>query len=775
MKSYLAKTILCIVFLQSVYARAAEDKKIDKERDMRGNEIKIAGPHEQRALIIGINKYLPPPNQTVSGYRSDFQNLNGCVNDAKEMTQLITSTYHFNAKNVMSLYDEKATRENILDSMDALLAESKSGDIAFIYYAGHGSEVKNSLSTEPGHLDQSMVPSNTWQKGVEDIRDKELSKIFNAFTDKGVILTVIFDCCHSGNMSRGAITDQPLIRYATSADYDAKDGSNPPDPSAKENSKFLMMSSCQSSEFASETMDESNDPHGAFTVALIEALKQLSFDASAEDLFNETHSILKFDAKNQEPVLDAPAERRQGTLFGMDKGLISGKSLVSVMGNDGDRITLEAGTVNGIDSGSSLKSPDDNFHLEVVEMYGINQCYARVTKGDIHKIKGGDLFEVTNWVSKKKSFLNVYVPTSSLSYSEVTAIGDVCTKLKSNKKINWVTDISISDPSVILYYKSNKWYASVKGKIEPLEIKDFNADNIANQFKGNSVFINIPPTRELYESFQHNFAAHPNVKMVSDENSTAQYSIVGRIGNQNTLEYAFFQTNFAVKDSLESMPVKTEFQSLTSTSQSNVVDSLSADAYTLGKIRVWLTLHNQGGQDGYPFLLKIKDETTNKWINPDENKAKVGDKLSLHINVDHSNSSNVWDGAKRYVYVFMVDHTGKTKLLFPRRSGNDENRLPIKDDNDHLVDYLISTKMKVSSPTGTDNYYMLSTSTPISSYYLVFNQPGVTRSAAKGARNEPLNDLLNMGNITSRGIDVVIPNDWSLQRVAVKTMYEVNP
>ena len=68
--------------------------------------------------------------------------------------------------------------------MKQLLENSNSGDIAFIYYAGHGSEVRNSLSFEADKKDQSIVPCNTWKEGVRDIRDKNYPKIFNDFIDK---------------------------------------------------------------------------------------------------------------------------------------------------------------------------------------------------------------------------------------------------------------------------------------------------------------------------------------------------------------------------------------------------------------------------------------------------------------------------------------------------------------------------------------------------------------------------------------------------------------
>ena len=86
------------------------------------------------------------------------------------------------------------------------LKKSNANDFAFIYYAGHGSQVPNSLAREEDKKDESMVPSDTWKPGVQDIRDKELAKVYNAFLDKGVKLTVIMDCCHSGSLSRGPNT-----------------------------------------------------------------------------------------------------------------------------------------------------------------------------------------------------------------------------------------------------------------------------------------------------------------------------------------------------------------------------------------------------------------------------------------------------------------------------------------------------------------------------------------------------------------------------------------
>ena len=228
---------------------------------------------EKRALIIAIDKYTPPGDYQPTGTsRSKFMDLEGCVNDGRSIQSVVTSRFQFPADQVDTLYNEAASRAGVFKAMNTLLTNSKPGDIAFIYYAGHGSQVPNSLSKkEADKKDESMVPSDTWKPNVEDIRDKELAEIYNRFIDKKIILTVILDCCHSGSLSRGP-QDPGKFRFMEDANYDAKDPSDPLIPEERKNGNFLIISAAQDNEFAQEQRDEHNLPHGAFTIAFLQAL-----------------------------------------------------------------------------------------------------------------------------------------------------------------------------------------------------------------------------------------------------------------------------------------------------------------------------------------------------------------------------------------------------------------------------------------------------------------------------------------------------------------------
>ena len=189
----------------------------------------------RRALLIGINTYQPPgttaahPAGCIYGRceLESFENLQGSVNDAQAMADLLTSPkFGFPAANVALLTNPappqprpgvvilpagQTTRDGILAAMQKYLVDlPQRGDTVVFYDASHGSLRINSKGTKMEvwadgkllHADSTLVPSDAY-KGGFDVRDREMTRIFNAALDKGVHLTVIFDSCHSGGAARG--------------------------------------------------------------------------------------------------------------------------------------------------------------------------------------------------------------------------------------------------------------------------------------------------------------------------------------------------------------------------------------------------------------------------------------------------------------------------------------------------------------------------------------------------------------------------------------------
>ena len=186
----------------------------------------------RRALIVGINDYeaflpatavrtalgstarrTPAPGSRGVSARGTISNLEGSTNDAQAIAQVITARFGFQRPNVRILLDKQATRQAILDSLVAMLARSKAGDVAFFSYAGHGALRRNTRT--PGkQVDQTLVPVDA-NAGAEDIRDKELAAIVSPAAARGVIVTLVIDACNSGSITRGGVPQLLKERWAS--------------------------------------------------------------------------------------------------------------------------------------------------------------------------------------------------------------------------------------------------------------------------------------------------------------------------------------------------------------------------------------------------------------------------------------------------------------------------------------------------------------------------------------------------------------------------------
>ncbi len=741
----------------------------------------LANAQQQQALIIGIDHYAPPPGYTPStnSGRLIYPNLDGCKNDALAIYSIITSKFGFLPNNIDTLLDASATRDGILNAMKQLLEKSNPGDIAFIYYAGHGSEVKNSLSFETDKKDQTIVPENAWQEGIKDIRDKELSKIFNDFIDKKIKLTVIFDCCHSGSISRGPNVSSDKIRFMPMANWDSKDPSKYEIPELRSDGNFLIFSAAQSNENAAEQMDDQGIHHGVFTSALIEALNQQSVDASALDIFNSARAIIKSNGKSQEPVIGGIMERQQETLFGIKKGKLSDYSYVAVSGIFGKQVQLQAGFALGLLKDNELSMMNDAndtlFKLRVDTVIGITKSLASVIKGNIREIKPGYQFRVTNWVSSGRPLIKLYIPKSELSENEVAKFTSVANELKKSLKIKWVNTIGKGErePYTTVFWLNDKCFIKVDTGVAK-EIKNITTQNIL-QFckKDSTLYVELPVSKQNSIQFYNRLLENKSIKLVDSLNNS-DYTLFGRLGINGRPAYGFRKTEVASRDSLESMPVETdcfETGEANSNNLKNIADSLFNMVLKLSKLRGWL---NMAGPDAskkeFSYHLELFNDDKQQTILNGE--YHIGDHISIKL-VANKDYYSLPATHAQYVYVFAIDQSGAMQLYYPGDDGNVTNKYP-KFINDNLVQEVTLLSNTVPPPSGTDNYFLLACDEPITNASLIFNQEGVHSGvASRGLRNDsnPLSDLLDIGNAGSRGVPKKLPATWSLQRLSFRCTY----
>jgi len=716
----------------------------------------------QKALIIGIDIYKPENAVTTNTGRASWMNLDGCVNDATAVRDLMVAKYGFTNSNTTTLFNDQASRQRILSELKKLASEAKKGDVIFIYYAGHGSQVYNSLSPENDKKDESIVPADSY-KGAIDIRDKELAALFNQILDKGALLTVIFDSCHSGSIGRGFLNEPPKMRFIEESKTDAKDDYVPVRPEIR---NALILSAAQDFEFAKEQRDENNIPHGAFTIALLKALQQLSPDASVSNIYTSITSIMKYYGKTQEPVLAANEQRKAGTLFGLPKGTLKNKLTIGVSKIDEKGVELQGGYTCGLSEGVKLAGISTKDTLVVKEMRGANKSFATVVNGHPKKILPGSLFEVISWSSGKAPALKVYIPQTSLTEKEMNNYSKVYQSFRQKSKVKWTTDIAKTNPEKIYYFDKGQWVFSDGQKAKsPLGTSLTISTLVASLGKASSVFVNFPPTVQLRDQFIKEFSYFNNISVVSDPNES-QYSLIGRLNAGNQLEYALVKSQVTVQDTTESLPQRTDFLSYDGTAAhaKEVATQLSEYAFRIAKIRDWLMLQSPaGGAKKFPFKINFHYYTSGAPLLTD--KVNINDTLSIYFTADKDNGD--WDGRKRYIYIFSIDSKGTMSLLFPSpESGNVENRYPVTDSEGnpsattHIADILITP------PAGADNYFMLSSEEAISNLS-VFEQEGVLKEGARGGGKTALEELLYTGTKT-RNL-VITPVNWSIFKAVLRT------
>ena len=138
---------------------------------------------ESHAVVIGIDDYAKWPK------------LRYAVNDARGMKELLIRKYGFKPENVYSLFNQEATRQNILSLLGDKLAESvKKEDRVFIFFAGHGATRRLSSGRDLGYIVPFEADVTSYQG--QSISMSNFQDIAEAIPAKHVFF--VMDSCYSG-------------------------------------------------------------------------------------------------------------------------------------------------------------------------------------------------------------------------------------------------------------------------------------------------------------------------------------------------------------------------------------------------------------------------------------------------------------------------------------------------------------------------------------------------------------------------------------------------
>lgn len=148
----------------------------------------------KRALIIGIN------------YTDTLYALPGCQNDCRNVMAFLKQVHGFEDAHITLLLDDpiacdelhQPTKENILRAFRKFSMQCQEGDVVFIHYAGHGVAVPDQSGDEADGFDEALMPVDYATAG--EIVDDEIFRLLLIPMPKNVVVTALFDCCHSGTI-----------------------------------------------------------------------------------------------------------------------------------------------------------------------------------------------------------------------------------------------------------------------------------------------------------------------------------------------------------------------------------------------------------------------------------------------------------------------------------------------------------------------------------------------------------------------------------------------
>jgi hypothetical protein len=771
----------------------------------------------ERALLIGINTYQPAgttaehPAGCIYGRceLGAFQNLDGSVNDAQAMADLLTSPkFGFPASNVVLLTNpappqprpgiqvlpaDQTTHDGILAAMQKYLVDlPQKGDTVVFYDASHGSLRVNSkgnkltvlVNGQYVHADSTLVPSDAY-KGGYDVRDREMTRIFNAALNKGVHLTVIFDSCHSGGISRGL---GPVYRERALA-FDPRDIDEAPDtqangepaiaPAERSDNPALVFSAAQQDQTAKEMplTDKAAEPHGAFTAALVQALQALPADTPSELVYERVKAVLEGGSvPDQDPDLDASAARRQQPLFG-GSAASSNKIRTAALGTTDDgSISLDIGKVSGVGVGTEFTAMTPNasgqkVQLRIVGPDGIARSTAEVVNPAGAKVAAGDVFELTKWIPADNPPLTVWLWPSNLTESDVLAAA---------AQVQASGAALVSDPAEqrwthVLGWDGSQWTLQQAGAAAPVSLgAPLTADAIKKNLPaGAKLWVNLPLSKELAAKI--NPGGSDSAVQLADSLTNAMYALTGLL-TANGPAYAWYHKSELAAgppspnapghspgcSATSQYPVRSDWVPI---GDAGAIDTgstkLNNYSSLLAKVHGWLELANSpadASTDDYFSLALIPSTGASQAATGQP--VNQGDLFKMAL----QSSSRVIE--RRWVYVLDIDCHGRGTVLYPHNYA--ENQFPNDADNGRQIVLPGAPTLRIGPPYGVDTMILLSTAQPLPDPYAL-NFEGVAARGTRGA-SSPLEKLLSQASGGTRGFSGEVPTNWGIGLLTVHSV-----
>ncbi|KAK3377720.1 caspase domain-containing protein [Podospora didyma] len=363
------------------------------------------------AVLIGIDRY-----------NSLFvEDLLGCSEDVRLVEDYLITLA--NISNITKLTapaapgphgsseDPPPTLKNVVSVLEKLAMDAQENDFIYIHYSGHGARLPTLFpSLKNGNLeDEVLVLVHESGQKVDSLRDVELAFLLNSITEKGAIVTIVLDCCHSAGAIRAGARSRGLNQIPPDA-LVARDPLHP--ESALQRSWKMQrrgslraasvmnhwmtasmgvefLAACLSNQTAQEIQPENKTPRGLLTECLLDVL-----GGTSQHLDRGLTCEMVYNLVSRKVTAHKDSKRKQDVVFGGQRS----RAFFGV-----GRISQAAVTITNI-------TPQSN-----------GEVYVELSAGYAHAVEKGDEFA---FYPQDQTFTDITDYHSQLDVCKVTSVGD---------------------------------------------------------------------------------------------------------------------------------------------------------------------------------------------------------------------------------------------------------------------------------------------------------------------------------------------------------------
>ena len=408
------------------------------------------------ALLIGIDCYLP--NRLSDG--SSYKSLAGCVRDINLVESFLRNTLKVPSTQILKLTASKTdgsnspqesseylpTYENIVAKFKQLTDLAQPQDQVYIHYSGHGGRSATIYPELKGkhRVDESLVPTDIGNSEARYLRDLELAKLLQNMVDKGLVVTLVLDSCHSGGATRGGVNDsnirglpkniidttvrptqslvastEELIQNWQRLTQGQQNTRNVTAASGwlPEPKGYVLLAACRDNESAYEYAFDGKQSNGALTYWLLDSLQKLGSDCSCKVLHDRLSAKINSQFQQQTPMLQGEGDR---LIFGGKTTNLQSAVIVKKVDVAKNRVLLLAGEAQGLRNGAE-------FAIYQLGTTDFTQTNKRVALAKVVEARAEESWaEITKILRQEKigNNLRLYIPPDQAGQSTLPTLSE---------------------------------------------------------------------------------------------------------------------------------------------------------------------------------------------------------------------------------------------------------------------------------------------------------------------------------------------------------------